>query len=246
LRHLRAGLAKVKVAEVALEDKEKKENLVETQSGKPTTTQRDISADFFRQTTLKSGAPLNRRPKRSYAPEETFAPADRRYRRLTWKRRPWGEVDADADVATSLKSSVPDSGSLLYLVSSSSDINTDNQKNSFEQKSDSDNKDCSESFTSDLSDDTTSPDASQPLKRVDRSLTSDLLASAGNSIARNFMKRRRGGRMYDVPQIGESNLKQYVPLGGLGCAKFKISLFCLFLLLFLFPLPPPPSPPKNE
>ena len=47
----------------------------------------------------------------------------------------------------------------------------------------------------------------QPLKRVDRSLsslsTSDMLASAGQNIARNFMKRRRGGRMYDVPQIGK-------------------------------------------
>jgi len=41
-----------------------------------------------------------------------------------------------------------------------------------------------------------------PEKR-DEMLPTDLLASAGQSIARNFMKRRRGGRMYDVPQIGK-------------------------------------------
>lgn len=41
-----------------------------------------------------------------------------------------------------------------------------------------------------------------PEKR-DEALPTDLLASAGQSLARNFMKRRRGGRMYDVPQIGK-------------------------------------------
>jgi hypothetical protein len=41
-----------------------------------------------------------------------------------------------------------------------------------------------------------------PEKR-DESVPTDLLASAGQSLARNFMKRRRGGRMYDVPQIGK-------------------------------------------
>jgi hypothetical protein len=117
------------------------------------------------------------------------------------------------------QSSFPESGSLIYLVSSSSssDINN-NQQNSFQQ-SDPDKKDCSErKFPSEDSsspfEDAFSAEEGSPthveeprrqaLKRVDRSSTSDMLASAGQNIARNFMKRRRGGRMYDVPQIGES------------------------------------------
>ena len=209
------------------------ENFSDNRSQKQT----DIfSQDVSRDSKVENEAHSNPRPKRSLAPEDTFTPANRRYRRLTWKRRPWGQEvaaeEADLEAPASLKSSYPESGSLLYVVppssssssSSSSDINTDNKQNSYEQ-SDSDNKDCSESFPSGDSpfqdayssaggraaessgDDQSAADASQPHKRVDRSLslqTSELLATAGNSIARNIMKRRRGGRMYDVPQIGES------------------------------------------
>ena len=224
------GKSTVKVVATAA-PRDDAENFSENRSQKQT----DIfSQDVFRDSKVETEAHSNPRPKRSLAPEDTFTPANRRYRRLTWKRRPWGqEVEAGLEAPASQKSSFPESGSLLYVVPpsssssssspTSSDINTDNKQNSFEQ-SDSDNKDCSESFPSgdspfqdayssaegraaELSDnDKSAADASQPHKRVDRSLslqTSELLASAGNSIARNIMKRRRGGRMYDVPQIGE-------------------------------------------
>ena len=132
------------------------------------------------------------------------------------------------------KSSFQDSGSLIYLVSSDNNQNNNNNKNiNSLQKSEpmgsGDKKDCPETFSSAdsspfqggaYSDAPVSDSGKeqfesdvllsheQPVKRVDRSLplsTSDMLASAGQNIARNFMKRRRGGRMYDVPQIGEFN-----------------------------------------
>jgi hypothetical protein len=212
------GLAKVKAA-LEVEN----ENFVGSKTTNTLTTTTDNVNDVFRET--KSGeAILSRRLKRSFAPTETLSPANRRYRRSmgsTWKRRPWRpSTNIDDDYLTSQpQSSFPESGSLIYLVSSSSssDINN-NQQNSFQQ-SDPDKKDCSErKFPSEDSsspfEDAFSAEEGSPthveeprrqaLKRVDRSSTSDMLASAGQNIARNFMKRRRGGRMYDVPQIGES------------------------------------------
>jgi hypothetical protein len=198
--------------------------------------------------------------------QEIYSPANRRYRRLigaTWKRRPWRDmakhvsnIDEDEYFLPSpsqqqqqqQQSSFPESGSLIYLVSSS-DIHNKNNKNSFEESDPQvgERKDCSEETFASSADSpfqgapsyssasvhasdgqfvekeseeggNLSPpeeqqqhqqgqEQQQPLKRVDRSLsslsTSDMLASAGQNIARNFMKRRRGGRMYDVPQIGK-------------------------------------------
>jgi hypothetical protein len=178
--------------------------------------QRDSADQVFRETAS------SRRIRRSLSPFERLRPENGRYRRLTWKRRPWPELE-DQDLSAKT-SSFPGSGSVIYLVS-------DIDKNSLQQ-SDADKKACSDSspsantpfqdadnsaaargshnFVDNSSDDDDDDDGdvgSQPRKRVDRSLslsTSDLLASAGQSIARNVMKRRRGGRMYDVPQIGES------------------------------------------
>ena len=214
------GLSKVKVALPAshVTDTEKK---VELKKEEVELEQEVVAAAGISElvTETKVGD-SNPRQKRSLTPADTFTQGHRRYRRLPWKSRAWRE-EQDADYESSPKSSFPESGSssssLIYQIVSS-DIDN-KEENSFAR---SDKKDSFLSEDSNFQVDAfkSAPDraedemyvqpgeksadeVSQPLKRVDRSLTSDLFAAAGSNLAKNFMKRRRGGRMYDVPQIGE-------------------------------------------